>query len=108
MQGVNVLIANYVDEARPGWVECKLTDAQGREWRFVEKLPIVTCDSLDASSVLPQQGVIACEVLSSSFDVAGHAIAEIDTMRPWGVESTEGVTRFVVRTEQLMKFEGAV
>ena len=108
MQGVNVLIAKYVGDARPGWVECKLTDAQGHEWRFVEKLPIVTCDSLNASSTLPQPGVIACEVISSGFDASGGAIAEIDTTRPWGVESTDGVTRFVVRTEQLMKFEGAV
>lgn len=108
MQGVNVQIAKYLGDDQPGWVECNLTDAQGRDWRFVEKLPIVTRDSLNASSALPQPGVIACEVVSNSFDVAGHAIAEIDTARPWGVESTEGVTRFVVRAEQLMNFEAAV
>jgi hypothetical protein len=108
VQGVNVLIAKYVDDAQPGWVECKLTDAKGREWRFVDQLPIVTRDSLHASSTLPQPGVIACEVISNSFDSAGSAITEIDTTRPWGVESTEGVTRFVVRPEQLINFEGAV
>lgn len=107
MHGVNVLIAKYVNDDQSGWVEVNLTDAGGHEWRFVEMLPIVTRDSLNASSTLPQPGVIACEVISNSVDVAGHAIAEIDTTRPWGVESTEGVTRFIVRREQLEKFEDA-
>jgi hypothetical protein len=108
VQGVNVLIAKYLGDDQPGWVECNLTDARGHDWHFVERLPIVTRDSLNASSALPQPGVIACEIVSNSLDVAGHAIVEIDTTRPWGVESTEGVTRFVVRREQLMNFEGAV
>ena len=108
MQGVNILIAKWVDDRQAGFVECELTDAQGRAWRFVEKLPIVTRDSLNASSILPQPGVIACEVISNSVDAAGRAIAEIDTRLPWGVESTDGATRFVVRPEQLMKFEGGV
>ena len=107
MQGVNVLIAKWVDNYEPGSVECELTDAHGRKWRFVEKLPIVTRDSLHVSSVFPQRGVIACEVISNSIDVAAGAVAEIDTTRPWGVESTDGVTRFVVRSEQLMTFEDA-
>jgi len=49
MIGVRVELRWYVDDSQPGWVECRLTDAACREWTFVEKVPVVTAEPLDAS-----------------------------------------------------------
>ena len=101
MVGVRVGILRYVDDHQPGWVECRLTDAHGRVWAFVEKVPIVTTESLDATSDYPRPGVIACEVVAGE----GSAIIQIDTARPWGVAATTGETRFEVRPAQLEWFD---
>jgi hypothetical protein len=97
MLGVKVQIARYADDWQPGWVECRLTDAHGRLWSFVEKVPVVTSAPLDSSSIYPQPGVIACEVVER---VGG--VVRIDTTRPWGVESVEGETRFEVAESLLV------
>lgn len=101
MLGVSVEIRRYVDDSQPGWVECRLTDADGCEWVFVEKVPIVTVEPLDAQSDYPRRGVIACRVVERPVD--GRVV--IDTEQPWGVEATSGETRFAVRPEQLEEFE---
>lgn len=96
MTGVCVEIRRYVDRDFPGWVECSLTDAHGREWLFVEKAPVVTTESVDAASNYPRPGFIGCEVLSRR-----DGLVVITTATPWGVEATTGETRFEVRDEQL-------
>jgi hypothetical protein len=99
--GVRVAIVRYTDGSFPGWVECHLTDVHGRRWPFVEKVPIVTADYLDASSLYPQPGVIACEVVGRRQDGAREVVT-IDTERPWHVEATSGETRFEVGPEQVI------
>ena len=42
----------YVSDHNPGFVECRLTDAWGREWLFVDKVPVVTLADLDARGLL--------------------------------------------------------
>ena len=91
MLGVRVTIVRYADDAQPGWVECQLVDAAGRVWTFHEKAPVVSPAALDASSVYPQPGVIACELVERV-----GAIARVDTARPWGVEAAGGETQFEV------------
>jgi hypothetical protein len=99
MLGVKVDIVRYADDSQPGWVECHLTDAIGRRWSFVEKVPVVTAADLDASSVYPQPGVIACEVVGRA-----GGVVRIDTTRPWSVESVEGETRFEVPLGSLVEW----
>jgi hypothetical protein len=105
MLGVNVAITRYADDSNPGWVECKLIDARGREWAFIEKVPVVTAEDLHAHSKYPQPGVIACEILERTRTADGREVITIDTIRPWGVESTTGESRFDVTPEQMIEFD---
>ena len=105
MLGIKVTILRYIsDKPQPGIVECQLEDAHGRRWSFVEKTAIVSAERLDAQSTYPQPGVVAGEVIGRSLDDAGREVIQIDTDRPWGVESVEGVTRFEILPESLVEW----
>jgi hypothetical protein len=78
MPVVRVEITRYTDDDPPGWVECRITDINGREWVFEEKAPIVTAAGLDADSDYPQWGAIDCEVRERS----GDAVRVIVDARP--------------------------
>jgi hypothetical protein len=47
--------------------------------------------------------VIAGEVVSRSRDAAGREVIRIDTERPWGVRSVDGVTQFDVFAVSLVE-----
>jgi len=100
---VFIQIERFVDDHQPGVVECRLVDAFGQSHLFVEKVPIVTAADLRSDSSYPQAGEIACEIVSESVDAAGRKLAEVNTDRPWSVESTEGISTFVVLTSQVVK-----
>jgi hypothetical protein len=98
---VSVQIVRFVDDWQPGWVEARLLDASGREWVFVDKVPIFSAETLDAESDYPRPGSISCEVLASRRDGLGREVCTIDTARPDGVEAEGGETKFDVLAEQL-------
>jgi hypothetical protein len=102
MLGVSVEIRGYVDDAQPGWVECRLVDAHGREWQFIENVPVVTTELLDAGSLYPRPGVIACEEIDRRPGPPTEVVI-IETEQPWGVEAVTGETRFEVRPDQLVE-----
>ena len=104
MTGVKVEIQRYVDDHQPGWVECGLTDVHGRGWLFVEKVPVVSLEDLDAESNYPRPGLIACQVLERRAGADGREVVVIDTELPWHVAATTAQTRFEVRPEQLEEF----
>jgi hypothetical protein len=89
----------------PGVVESEFCDAHGRRWCFVEKTAYVTAEILDRQSGYPRSGAIACEVVGRSLDASGHEIIVIDTERPWGVESVEGMMRFEVPPDRLIEWD---
>src|SRR5262249_13899900 len=91
-----VQIVRFVDEHQPGWVECVFTDAEGRKHKFVDKVPIFSSDDLDERSVYPRAGGARCEVLTRWNDADGRELVRVTTARPDGVESTEGLSEFVV------------
>jgi len=101
MPTIAVQIARLTDAAQPGWVECVLRDASNREWRFIDKVPVFTTASLDASSSYPQPGVIACEILREWTGEDGRRRCLIDTSRPWGVSAVDGETRFEVVSDEV-------
>jgi len=104
MLGIRVTIIRYVsDEPQPGIVECRLDDAHGHQWSFVEKTAIVSAKHLDANTSYPRGGVIAAEIVGRSVDSTGHEIIRVDTERPWHVESVDGVTQFEVLAESLVE-----
>ena len=101
MIGVRVDIIRFVDDCHPGWVECKLIDTQVREHYFIEKVPVVSLEDLEASSSYPRVGLIACEVIERKL-VDGREIAIVNTERPWAIESVEGDAEFSVFSAQLV------
>lgn len=103
MTEISVQIERFVDEHQPGFVECRLVDADGRSHQFIEKLPIVTSANLWSDSSYPQAGTIACEIESESIDAAGRRLVQVSTERPWSVESTEGISRFLVLSSQVVQ-----
>lgn len=105
MPALTVEIVRFVDEYQPGFVECVFQDAANIEHVFVEKVPIVTTESLWSTSSYPQPGVIACVVQEEWEEKNGRLVVRVTTEQPWGVESTRGETSFVVLASQLVHSE---
>jgi len=53
-------------------------------------------------STYPRRGLLACEVVTGQAMNDGSPLVQIDTSRPWGIESTDGTTKFMIRREQLL------
>ena len=103
MSEIEVAIVRIVDEAFPGFVECKLIDAHGREHTFVEKAPVVSAQDISARSTFPVSGHVACKIESELQDESGRVLLRVDTTQPYGIESTAGDTRFELLEEQVSR-----
>jgi hypothetical protein len=93
---VAVRIVRFVDDYQPGIVACELIDADGRGPTFIDKAPIFTDESLDASSEYPRPGVVRCTALRTWRDERGRDLIAINTATPYCMESGEGLSDFVV------------
>jgi hypothetical protein len=96
-----VQIVRFVDECQPGIVECEFDDAKGRRHTLVDKVPIFSADLLDADSAYPQPGLARCTIVRTWCDVHGRELLTVNTADPDGIESTEGLTEFVVTRSQI-------
>lgn len=101
VRDLKVKIVRFVDEYQPGWVECEFFDIEGRIHKVIEKIPVVTSADLWRDSAYPQPGIIRCELLEKLSDTQGKQLARITTDRPWAIQSTKGLTEFVVEVTQL-------
>jgi hypothetical protein len=101
MHSLVIEISRHEDDSFPGWVECVLVDAFDKRHLFVEKVSIVSLEPLDKASAYPQQGAMACVVEARWCDEDGRRVARVCTSQPWGIESSEGISRFVVLESQL-------
>ncbi len=101
MYRLAVQIVRFVDATFPGWVECELVDAAGHCHTLRDKVPIFTVDDLGPDSRYPAPGIVACEVLERYLDEKGRELARIGTIKPWGIESTEGLCEFTVLASRL-------
>jgi len=92
-----VQTVRFVDECQAGVVACEFVDAHGHRHTLIDKVPIFSLDSLDADSQYPQPGYAECTVLRTWRDANGRALVAVGT-----VESTDGLTEFVVLRTQVM------
>jgi hypothetical protein len=69
---------------------------------FIDKAPVFTSEALDANSVYPRPGVMACEVVERWTASDGRELARISTANPLAGKSAEGLSEFVVAAEQLV------
>ena len=104
LPAMHIQISRYTSDANPGWVECRLVDAWGKEWLFEEKVPVVSVLDLDAQSAYPQSGIIACQIVKLWQDAQGRELLTVDTATPWGVQSADGNTKFDILTTQLTDY----
>ena len=102
MTKVSIQIVRFLDPTQPGLVACELVDASGDRHTLVDKVLMFTPARLDGHSLYPQAGVVPCEVISRWQDEEGRQLVRINTAKPWAVESDEGVTEFVVLSEQVV------
>jgi hypothetical protein len=77
-------------------VECELVDASGRCHILKDKVPIFTAEDLDADSRYPTPGLVACEVVERYQNEKGQELVRVSTVKPDGIESTEGMSEFTV------------
>jgi hypothetical protein len=98
---LHVQITRFARDDNPGWVACEFFDADNRSHTFEEKAPVVSLEYLDEASEYPRPGIIACTVLTSWQERKGRDLVRINTDIPWGIESAEGLSEFVVLSTQL-------
>jgi hypothetical protein len=61
-------ITRYACHEWPGFVDCRLIDAHGKEWAFLAKLPAVTTADVYESSDYPQPGDLECSLVRHNDD----------------------------------------
>ncbi|MCP4138364.1 MAG: hypothetical protein GY754_45805 [bacterium] len=59
MKYIKATITKFISTDQPGFVECSFTDAHNREWKFIEKIPVVTDEAVREDSPFPMKGYIA-------------------------------------------------
>ena len=96
-----VQIVRFVQEHQPPVVACDFEDADGNCHTLIDKVLIFSNEWLTADSEYPQPGTVRCEVLDRWQDIDGQDVARITTNRPDHVESTKGISEFVVLYSQL-------
>jgi len=96
-----VQIVRFVNDHQPGVVECEFTDATGRRHIIIDKVPIFTCEILDAGSKYPRPGKARCMVLNRSRDARGRELVSISSAHPDGIESNQGLSQFIVVNDQV-------
>ncbi len=75
-------------------VECVFYDAWGKEHFVQEKLSVLSTKNIITEEDLPCEGVIACELVKDWQDETGRNIITVTTLKPWGIETVNGVTEF--------------
>jgi hypothetical protein len=105
MFAIKIKITKFISDHQQGFVECIFNDAWYKVHIVHDKVPIVTEKYLDANSEYPQDEVIPCEILKESADRDGRTIFTVDTAKPWGVDTIEGLTEFDMLKEQLTELK---
>jgi hypothetical protein len=103
MPSIQVSIIRFIDEHQPGFVEAEFADADGTNHTLVDKVPVFSLEDLWSDSVYPQPGFARCEVLERSQDSQGRNLARVTIAKPDSLESTRGLSEFVVLESQISK-----
>jgi hypothetical protein len=96
-----VKIVRFVDESFPGFVECEFIDANQRKHTLVDKVPTFSALTLWNDSEYPQPGVAFCQVLEDINDGSDRELVRITIAKPYGMETVDGETEFVVEKSQI-------
>jgi hypothetical protein len=85
-------------DPQPGIVACELKDAEGQTHVFVDKIPVFGTWDVDEHTSYPVPSFLHCKILSRMRDAHGRRLVRVRTD---GVETTAGLSEFVVLEEQV-------
>jgi hypothetical protein len=91
----------FVQDHQPPIVACDFDDAEGHHHTLVDKVLIFRSEWLSPDSKYPQPGSVRCEILGRWRDVSGRELVRITIEKPDHVESTKGLSEFLVVSSQL-------
>jgi hypothetical protein len=80
-----------VSDEEPGWIEVSLVDADGKEHRIVEKVPVLTTRNITAASEFPAEFWLEA-------DTGEVADERVEVTFAYAVETTEGRLGVRMRT----------
>ncbi len=100
-----VVIVRFVDDYQPGIVAGEFVDAYGHQHTIIEKVPVLSVEILDADSNYPCPGYARCVVLERWRDASERDLVRISTADPDSIETSEGLSEFVVRKTQISHVE---
>ncbi|MFA7417114.1 MAG: hypothetical protein WCZ19_01095 [Acholeplasma sp.] len=93
---LKVRVEKYISYEQPGFVLCTFNDVNGRKWRIVEKVPVLTAKNFQEDS-LPIEGFyVAGEILSEEDNIISFSIS-----KPWGIETDDRETKFKIFRYQI-------
>jgi hypothetical protein len=98
---LHVQIVRFVLDHQPPIVACEVVDADGHCRTFIGKVWMFSDRILDANSEYPQTGAVRCTVLNRWCDASGREPVRVNTGDPDSIESTEGLSEFVVLQTQV-------
>ncbi len=101
MPFIHLQLVQFIGAFQPGFVAGVFTDANGTQHTIIDKVPVVALSELRAESTYPQDGAAARELIEQSFDAEKRSIVRISISKPWGLESTDGATEFIVFQSQI-------
>ncbi|MES2392135.1 MAG: hypothetical protein V4555_10880 [Acidobacteriota bacterium] len=99
---LSVEIVEFVDDCQPGVVRAEFVDANGKQHSLIDKIYLFTSEFLDASSAYPVPGSARCEILERWRGSDANELVRISIDRPDHIDSTEGLSEFVVGSTQLI------
>lgn len=99
---LHIQIVRFVMDHQPPIVACEFRDAGGRTHTVIDKVWMFSEHTPDAKSQYPQPGLIRCAVLATWRSAEGRELVRIDSANPDQIESTEGVTEFIVARDQVV------
>jgi hypothetical protein len=87
------------DQPFPGLVEARLVDAHGRNWEFIDKHPMFDAQGqLSSAATYPVRLVVPFSVVEDR----GETLV-VSSATPAGIETTDGMSRFEVRRDQIVQ-----
>jgi hypothetical protein len=98
---LQIQIVRFVDQGFPGFVAGEFLDAHGKRHTVIDKIPVIGTPELWKDSHYPQPSSIQCEIVETPDELADRGQVRVNIDRPWGLETTDGSTEFVVHQSQV-------
>ena len=97
MNFLMVDIIEYFQGDFPEYVLCQFFDVFGKKHYFNEKIPIVSSENINDTTILPKKGFIAGEFINK-----GDELIYFSTIKPYDIETIDGINTFCVKDYQII------